>query len=745
MRKFAIAVVTEDARTMSASLIPLMSATDPQTVRQSLLALGEARATWASPAIARCLDHPDMNVKKTAAEVLARVGTPQAVPGLLFWLGRHDNPGFRDALTVALQKILGKAFVATITTAASQSTEERTRDLLKKSLPGLDQRSSDIDTLLDDGWDDEVARRVIRKGTYDVRLRHFPHRWLDLVASGDSVQTIQFFLRLYQAPWSTTELDAFASRAPTLVNALPAADVLEPLEAAIPRLNSSEKARLAEQARALQIGRAGLAIMRFCNVTPTRYDLDRALMCEGEEEFVLREAFRQEPLPDNEKLYILLTEAIRAPTSLSNLRSNTAGTSRERLDALIRVFPEASPTTRPILLDWMLNLQPLGKPSWTLAEEAIKPVRSPRVPQLQDLDQPRSMKQRDRLLAMLNCDSQQAREDAARILLDWPEPDIQRVLLGAYLDGSIETLPQRAAYLLSASNKPCGRFAILAGTLPADDLDDLVPALLDAWEHGDRATHDAAAQALRRAHADTVARTIATRLQDNAWGVLDVISGRPVLLTPTIEVALQRAPKGVRDKVVLRDDLLRAPDTDMREAKVLAELRERHPATSIEPSREDLYHLARGENAKASRWALNRLAEQHDERPDAELAPLLAQLISHAETKVRLQAHRLSRRVLDKPVYLQQTLQLLDDPEDNVVRSAVETLKHASYTPAIPKLVKLLSHANNAVRASTEKALLHIGEAAIPELRHAESHARPDRRATFSNLIDRIHQATPTD
>ncbi|NEA24360.1 HEAT repeat domain-containing protein, partial [Actinomadura bangladeshensis] len=110
-----------DARALSASLIPLLAAGDVQTVRQAITALAGAGADWAAPAIANCLDHPNMNVKKAAASALARAGAPGAVPKLLFWLGHHDNPGLREAIAEALRAILGDAFPATVLAAADRA------------------------------------------------------------------------------------------------------------------------------------------------------------------------------------------------------------------------------------------------------------------------------------------------------------------------------------------------------------------------------------------------------------------------------------------------------------------------------------------------------------------------------------------------------------------------------------------------------------------------------------------------
>ncbi|MFF3431618.1 HEAT repeat domain-containing protein [Streptomyces sp. NPDC002602] len=141
VRKHTIALLArdvtgDDAQALSATLIALTRAGDVQTVRGALLALGHARARWACSAIAACLAHPNMNVKKTAAQVLVRAGAPPAVPELLRLLGRQDNPGLRVTLVEALRAILGDAYAATVLAAAEHCETDRARALLSEALDG---------------------------------------------------------------------------------------------------------------------------------------------------------------------------------------------------------------------------------------------------------------------------------------------------------------------------------------------------------------------------------------------------------------------------------------------------------------------------------------------------------------------------------------------------------------------------------------------------------------------------------
>ncbi|MZG05764.1 HEAT repeat domain-containing protein, partial [Streptomyces sp. SID5614] len=141
VRKHVIALLAHDAsgadaRALSATLVPLTSDPDVRTVRAALLALGTARADWAGEAIATCLHHPNMNIRKTAAATLLRAGAPASVPHLLRALGRDDNPGLRTALTRALGAVVGDARTATLLAAAEAAGDGRTRRLLLSALDG---------------------------------------------------------------------------------------------------------------------------------------------------------------------------------------------------------------------------------------------------------------------------------------------------------------------------------------------------------------------------------------------------------------------------------------------------------------------------------------------------------------------------------------------------------------------------------------------------------------------------------
>lgn len=113
-------------------------------------------------------------------------------------------------------------------------------------------------------------------------------------------------------------------------------------------------------------------------------------------------------------------------------------------------------------------------------------------------------------------------------------------------------------------------------------------------------------------------------------------------------------------------------------------------------------------------------------------------MLTHPRAKVRLSAHRTSRTVLDRPTHLGHTELLLDDPRPDVVRMAVHTLCRAGWQPAAPAVTGLLGHPHAVVREAAAEGLVTLAGAAVPALRNAAAHARPDRRSRYTDVLDRI-------
>jgi HEAT repeat protein len=122
---------------------------------------------------------------------------------------------------------------------------------------------------------------------------------------------------------------------------------------------------------------------------------------------------------------------------------------------------------------------------------------------------------------------------------------------------------------------------------------------------------------------------------------------------------------------------------------------------------------------------------------------VLTELADHPEPRIRLHAHRVARKVLDRPSYLRRTMLLLDDPQPDVVRSAVKTLCHAAYEPAVPALVGLLAHSHPGVHRAAVDGLTLVGKPAVSVLRHAAGRARPDRRRLYTDALEKLMAGGP--
>ncbi|WP_123511929.1 HEAT repeat domain-containing protein [Streptomyces sp. 2132.2] len=860
VRKHVIALLArdatgEDAQALSATLIALTAAEDIQTVRQALLALGHAGARWASTAIAACLDHPNMNVKKTAAEVLARAGSPLSVPALLGWLGRHDNPGLRRSLVEALRAVLGDAYLATVLAAAERTEDRRARELLlaglDRALPAgsvlaLDDQGSrlaptllalvadgrvglasgtvgelsaamaeygitppathgpavetgadpDIRSLTTGGWNPSAALRIARKpGPPDPgrlrELRPLLGEWLRLAdsAPADRGGVLRLVLRLCPAPWTTAELAVFARWTGVLLDGLEGApsedrdELLAVLEAVAPTLPAARKPAVAEAVRGLRPApgsRSVLALLRALGAVPVRADLELALASARlgadpwrAETAVLREAFAvpqtrtttaqaaAQATAQAAAWPAALKAAVRTRNGLEEFRRldgpGTPG-SRDRLNALIEVYASARPEVRPALIDWMTDIQPLDAPPWTLAETTRATAPRPRTVRADDLDQPRSTALRERLLTMLRASAPDHRHTAALALSRWPEAEARIAVLRAFVHGRVDVpVDAELARTLNAFDQEelradgilHDRVAEAAARLDPQDLQPLVPLLLEWWEHDPPAGSSAAGRALRRVPADVLAQHLGGRIAAGAWGVLDLLRGRPLLRTPELTRACRRLRAEGRDDLadglLLVEGPLRHPDeAARRDAAALAALRDRSRAGTEAPrppSRRQLLDQARTGDPELVHRALTRLAEEHrgpDPDRDPALRDLIDELLHHPKPGVRLHAHRTSRAVLDRAAYLHHTTVLLDDPQPDVVRTAVRTLGHASWAPAIPALTALLEHAHPAVRSAAAKALTDLGGRALPSLRHAAAHARPDKRPLYTKVMDHI-------
>ncbi|WP_418955686.1 HEAT repeat domain-containing protein [Streptomyces tritici] len=789
VRKHVVALLARDSSgdgvaALSAGLLALTGpAQDPQTVRQTVTALGEAGARWAAGGIAACLDHPNMNVRKTAARALATAGTPAIVPRLLHGLGRTDNPGLRELLVAALRALLGDTCAATVSAAARRESDERVRTRLLSALscgPAPDAGAAYLRRLTERGWDPDLALALADlPGGHPVglaELRPYLSDWLELAgrSAGARSAVLRLLPKICPAPWPPHERAAFARSLTVLLDGLAEAEgelrdrLIELLEAVAPELPRAAAGRLAVALRALPPlppgRRSTLPLLQLCGAVVVRADLDRELTAaalSAEPEAVrtrlLRETFGvTDTSPDTTSDASAhaswrgeLAAAVRTVDGLAAFRDRSdVRDSRALLAALIDVQTDAAPAVRAAALDWMTDLQPLGLPAWTLAETAHEAPAAPRDVSPADLDQPRSAAQHERLRALLGSDLPEQRNTAARVLLAWPEPAARAAVLDAYLRGRVDepdsvhlpalrrALAEADPAALLARAEGAEQFARLAQDLGARELTPLLPVLLHLWERGPVTARSDAAAALRRLPADLLVPHVEDRIARGATGLLDLLAGRPLLRTAALTRLHERHPDA---GLVLVGGPLRGPDAAERDADALRALRERAPATTLRPlDRAELVLMLRSGEPDRIRRALAQVTERRTGIEQPELVGLLRELLTHPNTGIRLLAHRTSRTLLDREAHLAFTEVLLDDPQPDVVRGAVRVLSRAGRQTVVPALTALLDHAHPTVRRAAEEGLVHLGPAAVPALRRAESRSRPDRRDRYTRLLSRI-------
>jgi hypothetical protein len=214
-----------------------------------------------------------------------------------------------------------------------------------------------------------------------------------------------------------------------------------------------------------------------------------------------------------------------------------------------------------------------------------------------------------------------------------------------------------------------------------------------------------------------------------------------------LEAAIEHARRTGRDDLALRwrDLEIRpttpqsAPELRRAFAEAVDGMRTRLPAEpdTSPPSREALLRDATTGAIDVARRALTALARE----PAPDVVALLHEHLGHAHPRMRLHAHRLLRSCETREAYLEATLLLLADPIDDVRRTAIRTVGFGRYAPAVPALVELLGDRSPVVRRAAADALIYLGEPSRGALRHAASHARPDRRKLYAEILERLDGA----
>lgn len=144
-----------------------LSTDDPKDLRWALEVL-KCRPELRPPSgLAHLLEHPNMNIKKLAASLMGKCGTVVDVPLLLDWLCWHENPGFHAELQGALKSLLDGKDICVLLQAIERKDDPRRRRLL---LSALDQRLDEVTwEILGRSPLGPVMRDMQRKGDLSLR------------------------------------------------------------------------------------------------------------------------------------------------------------------------------------------------------------------------------------------------------------------------------------------------------------------------------------------------------------------------------------------------------------------------------------------------------------------------------------------------------------------------------------------------------------------------------------------------
>ena len=133
---YALSTIDPDPG-LIARFVALAGEGDIQTVRQAIDGLGRFADAAATPALLQGLQHPNMNIKLSAAKALATAGDARAIDPLLRWLERHDHERFRRLLLNALGHVLGDSLRAVLMTRLEGTLVERHIRFLAAAIDGL--------------------------------------------------------------------------------------------------------------------------------------------------------------------------------------------------------------------------------------------------------------------------------------------------------------------------------------------------------------------------------------------------------------------------------------------------------------------------------------------------------------------------------------------------------------------------------------------------------------------------------
>lgn len=705
----------------------LTQADDIESIRQAIDALGQYAGTWSAGVVAECLEHRNMNIKVSAARALAKVGTTRVLDRLLFWLGHHDNSGLRAALTDALVAISGSRANASVIITAKLTTEHEARRLalLNSALDDLDElhdvsdteraaplRPHPLDALFDTEPEDRA--RVIDAITSQRAPAELvaPHidallRW----CADEALQARRGTLLRWLTPHLATPLEDVRIERIALLRAL----------APLP----------------VQAGLVRRAALRACDATLGVND-----------HVTFLEDARCSLAPD-----MLIDEIIASITgALASSTDDSLDLSRDQPIESMRGLSERAGSLRAratTLADDTLD-------RWIARLVCLRPLLTrTQTTAAQEVD---AIEPTDQLIMALRAHDEHERSRAASALTSrYIGPELELELFSMYLNGQLSNAVRPGSIARALDWIDPNDLLSICGELDPDETQRLLallgattisgqtlPVLLEVWRSSDEELRAHARQIIRRLPAATVLSECIDRIEAGEHEHCSLLAGK------LVDGALtRRLRQSIGDQHLERIDVLTVtppvfahapiPEPDVLELldqhEASRDRRDRQEGEVNEPtSFEEALTALKSEQTAEILTGLRFLRGFRDEA----IAELIFELLDHDNSKVRSTAARTLRYVGSKEISRRGSIVMLGDARRDVRISALDSLGHARYTPAITHIMPHLLAKDQREREHARAALELIGEPAIPNLIYARSHARPDQRDLYDSLIEAI-------
>lgn len=727
---------------------------DAETLRAVIEALDDPQMTWAASAVASGLDHPNMNIKLTAARALRRVGRLEQVDAILRLLARHDHERLRGELLIALEHIAGSSWRALISAKHDSIEDMRGRELLQAAMhePLPIVATPQEEKVCDDPvlWFTSLTLLPLQE-----RARHI-HALEQLDASPQRVE--RFLPMLLQ--WCRTE-----------VFALHRAAIFEWSKRHLDASSLTQRVKLLERLRAIPPAPLSTRPSRL-----DLYELVGALLTSEDRSLCLADA-RIGASPEllrqtvarllgvdpgawhaRDMAGLELLETLAGMGSINEMEraliQNTS--SVEMLDALTHIFVQAvgdfAPAVQLTLLTALLNVRAVSQ------HLACHSDPSPRYGPLPVTT----------LFANLECGSLVSQIDAAHTLLTTvaltPDMELELLLhilplpllarapsLRAPLAAWLARHHRDTDEVCAMTREPTKELAITLGTLCLAMREHAarraIPLMVSLWErlrtHEDDESLDLVGRlsgTLRSMDAMTVLDACITRIESGSSHLVALIGGK--LVESPLTARLFHSP-GVRERedgVRLLETLL-APALSRQGAlsgvgvyvdEKIDEFLE-CSVLSVTPrgfDEEEILAMLQSEEDVQVLQAIQHVPRH----PHEAIAHELQRLIAHRDGGIRSRAYRRLRDMGESAQYLIAATKLLQDPRREVQRSALRTLGFARHAEALPEIFVLLFEPT--LNAQVMETLSLIGEPARRFLRKRRAHTRPDRRHVIDDALE---------